>query len=153
MNPTKEDDGVEYLPLRLSTEDPLSTILDSKASHQHAARLRSLTGTRTYKLHFIITSVVSIAVSGFLTLVCLAQWRELSLRSNCVATTDFEQARGAVEYEQRVFTGDIKLDRDTREVYHDVPKGEKRWFGDPAVYPEVDENWRDLLGCTSLLNL
>jgi hypothetical protein len=59
--------------------------------------------------------------------------------------TDFKDAIGAIEYEEKVFTGDIILNRTSREVYHEIPEGEFRYFGDPAVYPEIDTNWKNLL--------
>jgi hypothetical protein len=59
--------------------------------------------------------------------------------------TEFKDALGAIEYEDKVFTGDIMLNHTSREVYHDIPEGESRYFGDPAVHPEIDTNWSNML--------
>jgi hypothetical protein len=138
-----EDGEVEYYSLRLSEDDPLADETRQNAfSTSHSAR-RRLTQPRDFKIPFIISSITASALA----IICILQWRHTTTSGASFVATDFPDARRSIEYEQRVFTGDIKLDRSTRQVYHDVPKGEKRWFGDPEAYPEIDRNWKDLLGC------
>ena len=61
--------------------------------------------------------------------------------------TDFEDAKKAVEYEQRKYTGALVYDSDTKQAIrlHDA---EMEYFGEPSQ--ELDEAWYSLLKGASL---
>jgi hypothetical protein len=71
--------------------------------------------------------------------------RELQINTRQGFPTDLADAKPYIDYEERVFTGLIKMNETSGSLYHHVPLGKPRYFGDPEIYPEIDENWKDLL--------
>lgn len=60
----------------------------------------------------------------------------------CVHETDMLDARPAVEYEERVFTGALVYDPETKVAFR-KQDGEKEYFGPPSK--ELDAAWDELL--------
>ncbi|EME44804.1 hypothetical protein DOTSEDRAFT_80397 [Dothistroma septosporum NZE10] len=60
----------------------------------------------------------------------------------CVHETDMLDAREAIEYEQRVFTGALMYDTETKRVQR-MKDAEREYFGAPSK--ELDDAWGDLL--------
>ncbi|KAF2668379.1 hypothetical protein BT63DRAFT_479784 [Microthyrium microscopicum] len=59
--------------------------------------------------------------------------------------TDFEQARQYIDFEQKVFSGGIVWNNTAKDFWYERPANEPRYFGNPAVYPEIDKNWANIL--------
>ena len=90
------------------------------------------------KLPWLITGV-SIGVAVASLILNLLQWTHTS---SCVHPTDFLDARKAIQYEQRMFTGALTYDAETKHAIrlHDAPV---EYFGAPS--DEIDDAWATLL--------
>jgi len=153
---SKTIEEAEYAPLHR----------DSSDEHDESDTSVPITSTRRFpRTHGSRTPcVIAFALILFLFTACAMlslrikdlerKLRELKRKDNRVLPTDFKDAVRYLEYEDKVFTGLIasNVTSNGTEVYLDVPAGQPRYFGDPAIYPEIDTNWKDLLGSKLLLS-
>jgi hypothetical protein len=142
----------EYEPLRqppesFDEEEEKRNFTSRKSSARYLDE--SLT-SRNYRLLFLISIISTLLLSVLsITLLFRLLYLERSLRGLKGFPTDVEDARRFITYEERVFTGALRHNESSRDFYHDVPPTEKRWFGDPVLYPDIDKLWEDLFSGVS----
>jgi hypothetical protein len=133
----------EYEPLRLTVEE----IDDGEKEELEFAHPPNNYESRRFRILFYVATGLA-TFFGCLSALLILRLLTLQAAIGLIGKgfpTEFKDALRTIEYEQKVFTGDIALDRQTREVYHAVPEGEPRYFGDPEKYPGIDKNWKELL--------
>jgi hypothetical protein len=142
----RSSDDAEYEPLTLeidhSNDEDKDVLEFSRRTSDYTASLN-----RKYRALFIVSTVLAIffaSLAGAL-IVRLLQLHAAIRQYRIGFPTEFKDALSSIAYEEKVFTGNFALNRTSREVYHDVPEGQPRYFGDPAKYPEIDQNWKELL--------
>lgn len=64
------------------------------------------------------------------------------LLPRCIHNTDMTDARPSIEYEERVFTGALLYDPDTKTAIR-KPDAAVEYFGPPSK--EIDDAWHELL--------
>lgn len=69
-------------------------------------------------------------------------WTWARVEPKCIRATDMRDAHSAIQYEQRVFTGALVYDPDTKRVIR-KPDAENEYFGPPSE--ELDAAWHELL--------
>jgi hypothetical protein len=146
----RTSDDAEYEPLQLN-QDGENEIED--LDFLRPEKDYGLSRNRKYKVLFYIAAVVVIffaILSAFL-IFRLLVLQAVIKEADRGFPTDFKDAQRSIAYEQVVFTGDFKLNKSSREVYHHVPEGQLRYFGDPEKYQEIDKNWQTLLQCIVVL--
>jgi hypothetical protein len=104
-----------------------------------------------------VIPIIALFLIVTLTLICFGLYarlhdlnrklQQIQKNDTCSFPTDVQDAVRYIGYEERVFTGAIKFNQTRGGIgaYQDIPKGEPRYFGDPEVHPEIDENWKGLL--------
>jgi hypothetical protein len=75
--------------------------------------------------------------------ISAALWVRLNSMNDGVYRTDFADARKAITYEERVFSGALKYNTETKDVFRDIDPSEPQYFGPPS--PDVDAAWDKLL--------
>jgi hypothetical protein len=86
-------------------------------------------------------TIVNVVLLATFTIANLAIW---SRDRTMVWETDLADARKAIQYEQRVFTGALTYDETQHRVVR-LRDSDTEYFGPE---PEVDEAWEDLLQST-----
>jgi len=81
-----------------------------------------------------------------LVLACITTYGIVA-SANCIAqpqgwNTELLDARGAVQYEERAYTGALTFDRNKGEAVR-LDDSEMEFFGRPS--PEIDASWQHLL--------
>ena len=148
MKPTSHD--AVYAPLRDSSnenhedEEIDITELKSEASRYTYAHPTSRTPFLAAVVSTILLAILAVVLA--VRLIHLERTLHNLPEDQCGFSTDLKDAVPYINYEERVFTGLIRMNKSSGSVYHYVPDGEPRYFGDPAIYPEIDNNWKDLLG-------
>jgi hypothetical protein len=138
----RSSDAAEYEPLTLAVEE-----IEDEKDELEFSYPPTYYGARRFRTLFFVTSGLA-TFFGCLSLFLILRLLTLQAAIGQISRgfpTEFKDAVRTIEYERRVFTGDVALDRDSRKVYHDVPEGQPRLFGDPRKYPEIDTNWKELL--------
>ena len=62
--------------------------------------------------------------------------------SDCIMPTDMLDARSAIQYEQRVYTGALTYDTETKRMFREQDSPTE-YFGYPSQ--EINDAWRELL--------
>ncbi|SMR63853.1 unnamed protein product [Zymoseptoria tritici ST99CH_3D1] len=88
----------------------------------------------------LLAIYAGVFLNGLLLLLNVTLWK--NTLSAGVWSTDLKDARSAIEYEEKVFTGALLYDqtqgKSIRRMDSDV-----EYFGPPS--PEIDQAWKDLL--------
>jgi hypothetical protein len=135
-------------PLQEEFDD--NNISSFRLSETHSSKRY---GARYFSIIAMIIIVILVVYCITLTL----RLKELGMKlqdlqkNKCAFPTDVEDATRYIQYEQRVFTGAIAMNKTSNgiEFYQQLPEGEPRFFGDPAVHSEIDANWQNLLSSES----
>lgn len=69
-------------------------------------------------------------------------WSWARVEPKCIRATDMRDAHNAIQYEQRVFTGALVYNPETKRVVR-KPDAENEYFGPPSE--ELDAAWHELL--------
>lgn len=152
MNSKSSSEETEHEPLYRSSYEGHE---ESEESRPTSFRKRGKEGGSRVSGSRII-AITTYVLNVTLAIACAALALHLrDLKTNlkdlqnhaCVFPTDLQDAARHIGYEEKVFTGAIAFKRSTSsvEVYQDIPEGEPRYFGDPDLHPEIDDNWKDLL--------
>lgn len=83
-----------------------------------------------------ILNIVLLITFSIANLTIWSSWRLAVWR------TDFPDARKAIQYEERVFTGALTYDQDQHRIVR-LQDAEIEYFGRPS--PEIDQAWEELL--------
>jgi len=149
MNHTVKE--AEYAPIRESADGNEDDTTSTPGLRHEQATFNYLASSRRSRTALVASALASV-LFAILSIVLFLRIQRLQAAISdlqklpAAPETDLKDARRYIEYEERVFSGLITLNKTSGTVYHHVPDGEPRFFGDPAVYPEIDQNWKHLLG-------
>jgi hypothetical protein len=136
-SPTSAD--AEYQPFLKSEDNGSSEDRDSTAAA--AAPRRSSPSRQPWIISTLILACTTIALAT-LQILSVTQARDNACPNVCLRQSDTVDARGAVEYEQRTWTGALTFDNDLDRIVRlkDAPV---EYVGEPSK--EIDDAWDDLL--------
>jgi hypothetical protein len=150
MNSKSSVEEAEQEPLYASSNEELddidsSTVKFSKLHSSYHNRCLFIIGS------LIIATLVFVCITLALRLDELGKKLQDLQVTKCAFPTDVEDATRYIQFEEKVFTGAIAMNQTHNgfEFYQQVPDAEPQLFGDPALHPEIDANWKDLLSSGS----
>lgn len=96
-------------------------------------------------LGLAISNAVFMVLAGILWVQLRAVSFQLDSAQRVGFTTDLDSARPSLTLQEKTFTGALRYNATSHEVYREIGSDEPNYFGDPKTTPDIDAAWAHLL--------
>lgn len=142
----QQNDAQQYVRLpQISVTDGEGKSEQHQDDEEHIAEPRPMVPA-VILLCLAISNALFMVLAG----IFFVQMRALSSQLDnaqrlAFPPTDLESAKSSVVFQETTFSGALKYNESTHEVYRELDAGEPNYFGDPRTTPGIEEAWSDLL--------